>query len=142
MISCELGSVHMVHQKNWHQMEAPFQSYEYAQLLSYWGIRQCLPSAHYAQSNGRAELAMQSAKYILLTNTDSAGCLNYDNTGQAFLNHQNSSRCGDLTCHNAVWSPHQRPSSSAMGHSFHSSTEEGDQRAARESHGTTACPQC
>ena len=51
----------------------PFQSQEYVQFLSNWGIHRCLSSVYYAQSNGRAEVAVKTAKCILLDNTDSAG---------------------------------------------------------------------
>ena len=68
----------------------PFQSHEYAQFLSNWGIHQRLSSAYFAQSNGRAELAVKTAKRILMNNTDSAGRLNHDSTARAFLNHRNT----------------------------------------------------
>ena len=68
----------------------PFQSHEYAQFLSNWGIHQRLSSAYFAQSNGRAELAVKTAKRILMSNTDSAGRLNNDSTARAFLNHRNT----------------------------------------------------
>ncbi len=68
----------------------PFQSHEYQQFLNRWGIRQRLSSAYYAQSNGRAELAVKTAKRILLNNTDSAGRLNHDRTARAFMIHRNT----------------------------------------------------
>ena len=68
----------------------PFQSQEYIQFLSNWGIHHHLSLAYYAQSNGRAEVAVKTAKRILLDNTDSAGCLDYDQTARAFLMHRNT----------------------------------------------------
>eukprot|EP00112_Aurelia_sp_Birch-Aquarium-sp1_P001604 Seg1173.18 transcript_id=Seg1173.18/GoldUCD/mRNA.D3Y31 product="putative protein K02A2.6" protein_id=Seg1173.18/GoldUCD/D3Y31 len=68
----------------------PFQSHEYQQFLNRWGIRQRLSSVYYAQSNGRAELAVKTAKRILLNNTDSAGRLNHDRTARAFMIHRNT----------------------------------------------------
>lgn len=47
----------------------PFNSMEYAQFLKDWDIHARLSSAHYAQSNGRAEAAVKTAKRILLGNT-------------------------------------------------------------------------
>ena len=68
----------------------PFQSQEYVQFLSNWGIHRCLSSAYYAQIDGRAEVAVKTAKRILLDNTDSAGCLDYDQTARTFLMHRNT----------------------------------------------------
>ena len=70
--------------------EPPFQSQEYVQFLSNWGICCCPSLAYYAQSNGRAEVAVKIAKRILLDNTDSAGHLDYDQTVRAFLMHRNT----------------------------------------------------
>ena len=68
----------------------PFQSHEYARFLSNWGIRQHLSSAYFAQSNGHAELAVKTAKRILMNNMSSAGHLNRDSAARAFLNHRNT----------------------------------------------------
>ena len=81
----------MVHPRNNPQMvDHPFQSQEYIQFLSNWGICCCLSLAYYAQSNGQAEVAVKTAKCILLDNTDSAGGLDYDQTARAFLMHRNT----------------------------------------------------
>ena len=68
----------------------PFQSHEYQQFFKDWGIKQCLSSAYYPQSNGRAELAVKTAKRILLDNTNSAGQLQNDQTACAFMMHRNT----------------------------------------------------
>ena len=68
----------------------PFQSQEYVQFLSNCCIRHRLSSAYYAQSNGGAEVAVKTAKRILLDNTDSAGRLDYHQTARAFLMHRNT----------------------------------------------------
>ena len=68
----------------------PFQSHEYQQFLKDWGIKQRLSSAYYPQSNGRAELAVKTAKRILLDNTNSAGQLQNDQTACAFMMHRNT----------------------------------------------------
>ena len=68
----------------------PFDSQEYKSFLQRWGIKRRLSSAYYPQSNGRAELAVKSAKRILMDNTDSFGRLNHDKTARAFLTHRNT----------------------------------------------------
>ena len=70
--------------------EPPFQGMEYTQFLENWGIRQRLSSAHYAQSNGRAESAVKTAKRILLDSTDASGRLDCDCTARAFMTHRNT----------------------------------------------------
>ena len=48
----------------------PFNGREYDEFLKAWDVRKRLSSAYYAQSNGRAEAAVKSAKRTLL------GCIN------------------------------------------------------------------
>ena len=61
----------------------PFESHEYDSFLRNWGIRKRMSSAYYAQSNGRAELAVKTAKRILADNTESSGHLNLDRACRA-----------------------------------------------------------
>ena len=65
----------------------PFQAFEYDSFLSNWGIRKRLSAAYFAQSNGRAELAVKSAKRILADNVDNSGRLNSDRVARALLVH-------------------------------------------------------
>ena len=68
----------------------PFDSFDYKNFLSTWGVKRRLSSAHFPQSNGRAELAVKSAKRILADNTDNFGNLDYDAVAVAFLTHRNT----------------------------------------------------
>ena len=69
----------------------PFQSHDYQTFLRTWNIDRRLSSAHYPQSNGRAEAAVKSAKRILLGNIDSAtGLLDTENATRAILAHRNT----------------------------------------------------
>ena len=45
-------------------------SLEARQFFKQWGIRHRLSSAHYPQSNGRAEAAVKMAKWLLYNNTE------------------------------------------------------------------------
>ena len=53
----------------------PFNSSSYDAFLKLWDIRKRQSSAHFPQSNGRAEVAVKTAKRILLGNIDSSGNL-------------------------------------------------------------------
>ena len=68
----------------------PFESQEYDSFLKNWGIRKRTSSAYYPQSNGRAELAVKTAKRILADNTDSCGRLCHDRAARALLTHRNT----------------------------------------------------
>ena len=68
----------------------PFDSLEYNTFLRNWGVKKRTSSAYYAQSNGRAELAVKTAKRILADNTDSGGHLNHDRAARALLTHRNT----------------------------------------------------
>ena len=68
----------------------PFDSQEYNQFLDNWGIRKRTSSAYYPQSNGRAELAVKTAKRILADNTDSYGRLCHDRAARSLLTHRNT----------------------------------------------------
>ena len=68
----------------------PFESLEYDSFLKNWGVRKRTSSAYYPQSNGRAELAVKTAKRILADNIDSSGRICQDRATRAFLNHRNT----------------------------------------------------
>ena len=68
----------------------PFECHEYYSFLMNWGIRKRMSSAYYAQSNGRAESAVKTAKRILADNTESGGRLNLDRACRALLSHRNT----------------------------------------------------
>ena len=53
-----------------------FQSQELKQFLSVWKIAHFTSSSHYAQANGRAELAIKSEKRIVSENAPENGKLN------------------------------------------------------------------
>ena len=60
------------------------------EFLSRWGVRHRLSSAYNPQSNGRAEVAVKTAKRLLRSNTDSSGTLNTDQFLRAMMQLQNS----------------------------------------------------
>jgi Integrase core domain. len=68
----------------------PFNLGEYSRLLNDWDIVQRLSSAYYAQSNGRAEAAVKSAKRILHGNTNPTVRLDTYRATKALLNHRNT----------------------------------------------------
>ena len=47
----------------------PFKSFTFTQFLKDWAVKHRLASAAYPQSNGRAELADETAKRIIIGNT-------------------------------------------------------------------------
>ena len=47
-------------------------------FLTRWGVRHRFSSAHHPQSNGRAEVAVKSAKRLLRSNTGPSGILDTD----------------------------------------------------------------
>ena len=67
----------------------PFPSHDIQQFLCNWGVKWRQSSAFYPQSNGRAELAVKTAKRIL-QNTSSNGDLNTDNVVRALLQYRNT----------------------------------------------------
>ena len=67
----------------------PFQSSEYAKLLTDWSIHTRLSSAYFAQSNGRAEAAVKTKKRILLGNTNAiTGRLDTYEATKALMTHR------------------------------------------------------
>ncbi len=68
----------------------PFNSYDVKVFLATWGVHHRLSSAHYPQSNGRAELAVKTAKRILQDNTGPGGNIDNDKVIKALLQHRNT----------------------------------------------------
>ena len=50
-----------------------FTAYDFGEFCKQWGVRQRLSSAHYPQSNGRAEAAVKTAKRLFMDNTERGG---------------------------------------------------------------------
>jgi transposase InsO family protein len=67
-----------------------FKSHEFSEFLKRWGITHRISSAYYPQSNGRAELAVKSAKRIIRENTLPNGSLDSDKAVRALLQHRNT----------------------------------------------------
>ena len=65
-------------------------SHEFDTFLRNWGIRHRVSSVGYPQSNGRAELAVKTAKRIIQDNTNPDGSLNSDKAARAILQHRNT----------------------------------------------------
>jgi hypothetical protein len=68
----------------------PFQAGEMKTFLSNWKVDQITSSASYPQGNGRAELAVKSAKRILRDNLAPNGSLNTDAAARALLQYRNT----------------------------------------------------
>ena len=69
----------------------PFNSAEYNSFLRRWDVRKRLSSAHYPQSNGRAEVAVKTAKRILMGNIDpKTGRLDTEKVSRALLTYRNT----------------------------------------------------
>jgi len=67
-----------------------FTSTAFQDFLSAWGVHHRLSSAHYPQSNGRAELAVKTSKRIILNNINANGTLDNDNAARAILQYRNT----------------------------------------------------
>ena len=67
-----------------------FKSKELEQFLGTWCVKHERSSARYPQSNGRAELAVKTAKRILEENTAADGSLNTDRACRALLQYRNT----------------------------------------------------
>ena len=67
-----------------------FTSMAFKAFLSDWNVEHRISSATYAQSNGRAELGVKTAKRIIHGNTATDGSLNHDKAAQAILQYRNT----------------------------------------------------
>ena len=68
----------------------PFKSSTFTQFLKDWAVKHRLSSAAYPQSNGRAELAVKTAKRIIIGNTGPQGSLDNDRAARAVLQYRNT----------------------------------------------------
>ena len=68
----------------------PFNGEEFKAFLRKWGIKHRLSSAHFPQSNGRAEVAVKTAKRLLQENISRSGHLNTGQVTQALLQYHNT----------------------------------------------------
>ena len=67
-----------------------FAAHSTQQFLQNWGVIWRVSSAYYPQSNGRAELAVKTAKRLLRENLSSSGDLNTDSAARALLQYRNT----------------------------------------------------
>jgi transposase InsO family protein len=67
-----------------------FSSQSTQSFLRNWGVKWRVSSAHYPQSNGRAELAVKTAKRLLRDNISPNGDLNTDTAARALLQYRNT----------------------------------------------------
>ena len=68
----------------------PFNGSEFKSFLQKWAIKHRISSAHYPQSNGRAEVAVKSAKRMLRESAGRFGHLNSDQVTRALLQYHNT----------------------------------------------------
>ena len=71
-----------------------FTCYETKQFFRQWGIRHRLSSAHYPQSNGRAEVAVKTAKRLLCDNMERGGMVDTEGVAMALLQYRNTPLLG------------------------------------------------
>ena len=69
--------------------EPPFDSLEYNSFLQDCGVKKCISSVHYPQSNSRTELAVKTVKRTLMNCIDGYGHLNHDRAARAMMTHKN-----------------------------------------------------
>ena len=67
-----------------------FTSHVTQEFLRAWDVRHRLSSAHFPQSNGRAEAAVKSAKRLLRGHVTKSGSLNVDTFVLAIMAHRNT----------------------------------------------------
>ena len=67
-----------------------FQSAAFLEFLKGWGVTHRTSSPYYAQSNGRAELGVKTAKRLLRDNMSSDGSLDNDRVARAVLQYHNT----------------------------------------------------
>ena len=63
---------------------------EMKEWLKRWGVKMGVSSAHYPQSNSRAEYAVKAANKLAYRNTMSSGALDMDKFLQATITYRNS----------------------------------------------------
>ena len=87
----------------------PFSAYSFQQFLKYWAVKQRVLSVAYLQSNGRAELAVKTAKRLIRGCTGHQGSLDNDMAAQAILQYRNTPIQGiglspaQLLLHRCLW---------------------------------------
>ena len=59
-------------------------------FLRLWGVRHRVSSVSFPRSNGRAEVAVKTAKHLLMSNTGQTGSLDYDRFLRAILQLRNT----------------------------------------------------
>ena len=68
----------------------PMQSQKFIEFLKSWRVKERISSVGYAQSNGRAELAVKAGKRIIYDNVASNGSLDTDKVARAVLQYRNT----------------------------------------------------
>ena len=68
----------------------PFPSHHVQDFLRRWGVTWRVSSSYYAQSNGRAEAAVKTAKRLLMDNIGINGSLDSDKFARAILQYRNT----------------------------------------------------
>ena len=68
----------------------PFSAYSVQQFILEWCVEWRLSSAYYTQSNGRAEVAVKTAKRLLLNKTSRNGDLHTDKFVRALMQYRNT----------------------------------------------------
>ena len=67
-----------------------FMSDAFSKFLRIWGVKHQMSSSYYPQSNGRAEVAVKSAKRMLQDNVGPNGMINSDRVACAVLQYHNT----------------------------------------------------